>query len=1105
MRSYTECTAGSDQDDALAVVGIACRLPGATTPEMFWKLLLHGRSAITEAPAGRWENTSPDDGGIRLGGFLDAIDLFDADFFGISPREAAAADPQQRLALELAWEAVEESGIVPGTLEGSRTGVFIGAILDDYAALTYRHAPASLTRHTLAGTQRSMIANRVSYHLGLRGPSLTVDSGQSSSLVAVHLACESLRRGESTLALAGGVHLNLLAESTLRVARFGGLSPDGRCHTFDARANGYVRGEGGGAVLLKPLARALADGDRIHCVIRGSAINNDGAAEGLTVPDAQAQQDVLREACRQAGVAPADLQYVELHGTGTRVGDPIEAAALGAAVGTARAPDSPLAVGSAKTNVGHLEGGAGIVGLLKTVLSVEHGRLPPSLNFATPNPEIPLDALNLRVPRQPEPWPQPDRPRLAGVSSFGLGGTNCHVVVAEAPVPGPTGRGRQRTGGAVPWLLSGRSATALRAQAERLHRYIEDHPDLDPADTGLALATTRTAFEHRAAVVGERREDFLPGLAALAAGASAAHLVEGVANPGGTVFLFPGQGSQWAGMAVELAGSHPVFADTLSACEKALAPYTDWSLTDVLRGGGSAGPSPLDRVDVVQPVLFAVMVSLAALWGAAGVRPEAVAGHSQGEIAAAHVAGALSLEDAARLVALRSRAVRALSGRGGMASVPLRADALADRLAAWGGRLEVAVVNGPAATVVSGDADALDELLAAFATEGVDARRVAVDYASHSAQVEAIREPLLASLAGIAPRTSDIPFYSTVTGGPVDTACLDADYWYRNLRQTVRFEPTVRALLAAGHRSFVEVSPHPVLTGSLQDIFESALGPGGADSPADADSPGGAAFATGTLRRGDGSRQRFVTSLAQVHVHGAAVDWAAVFADTGARPVPLPTYAFQRERHWLDLTPGGPAAVTPTVVPRGPAVPPVAATAQPDGGSLAQRLAMEPEAEQYRLLLETVRTEAAVVVGRTAESVEVRRPFKEMGFDSPAIVELRNRLGAATGLRLPTSLVFNHPTPAVLAAHLRDLLCGDGPARPPAVLAELDRLEAALAAASLDDGETRDAVAVRLRHLLDRVDHVHRPQRQPNGDLTRTILSATPEEIFDLIDNRGPL
>jgi acyl transferase domain-containing protein len=549
---------------AIAIVGISCRLPGAADPRAFWRLLREGESAISEAPPDRWEawQSASDElaPGARFGGFLEHVDRFDPAFFRISPREAAAIDPRQRLALELCWEALEDCAVVPADLRDSHTGVFVGAIADDYADLLHARGAEAVTRHALTGLHRGLIANRVSYTLGLRGPSLTVDTGQSSSLVAVHLACESLRRGESSVALAGGVHLNLSPASALAASRFGGLSPDGRCFTFDARASGYVRGEGGGVVVLKPLSAALADGDPVYCVLHGSAVNNDGGGDGLTAPNQAAQEELLRLAYRRAGVRRSDVQYVELHGTGTPLGDRVEAGALGAVLGAGRSAGDPLAVGSAKTNVGHLEGAAGIVGLLKVALCIEHGELPPSLNFERPAPDLPLEELRLQVQRDLSAWPgeevDGERPRLAGVSSFGVGGTNCHVVVGAGTEATP-GRGRPGTAvaegagplgaGALAWVVSGRGHVALRDQARRLVEHLDTHPGLDAGDVARALALHRTSFDQRAVVLGEDLRKLSDGVRALAEGAPAPNVLEGEAaarGGGGVVFVFPGQGSQ---------------------------------------------------------------------------------------------------------------------------------------------------------------------------------------------------------------------------------------------------------------------------------------------------------------------------------------------------------------------------------------------------------------------------------------------------------------------------------------------------------------------------------------------------------------------------------
>ncbi|MFF4402800.1 beta-ketoacyl synthase N-terminal-like domain-containing protein, partial [Streptomyces sp. NPDC001480] len=1013
------------KDEPIAVVGMACRLPQAADVRAFWKLLEEGRDAITDVPADRWDvdelydpdYSAPGKVSVRRGGFLDRVDRFDAAFFGIAPREAAMMDPQQRLALELGWEAMEDARIVPGDLKGSRTGVFVGAASGDYTALLHQRGLEAITQHTLTGNHRAIIANRVSYLLGVHGPSLTVDAAQASSLVAVHLACQSLLRGESDVALAGGVNLNLAVEGAVTISKFGGLSPDGRAYTFDSRANGFVRGEGGGVVVLKPLARALADGDRVHCVIRGSAVNNDGATPTLTTPDAQAQAAVIRAAHERAGVDPADVAYVELHGTGTKVGDPIEATALGDALGRARNAGTPLLVGSAKTNVGHLESAAGIVGLIKTALSIRHERIPASLNFAEPNPAIDLDALNLRVPTETVSWPADGgRPAVAGVSSFGMGGTNCHVVLAASPEQAgeETAPAPEAAGGVLPFLLSAKSAGALRGAAERLATTVADESVRLP-DVARSLVASRSVFERRAVVVAADRTELLAGLRGIASGEAPGSVAEGVAGGDGrAVFVFPGQGSQWTGMAAELYETAPAFRARLDECAAALEEFTDWSLPDVLRG--TPGAPSLDSVGVVQPALWAMMVSLAELWRSYGVEPSAVVGHSQGEIAAAVVAGALSLRDGARVVALRSQLLEALSGRGTMASAALSAADAEQALLPWAGRIGVAAVNGPATTVVSGDLDAVEEFLAQCETRGVWARRVAVSIASHSPHVEELRERLLALLADVTPRSSVVPLYSTVTGDRIDTAGMDAGYWYRNLRGTVLFEPAVRALLAAGHRLFVESSPHPVLTSPLQDTAAHAL-----------DDADGAVASVGSLRRDDGGLRRFLHHAALAHAGGAPVDWTTVLDGLGVadRLTDLPTYAFDRKRYWL---PDGRRTAVPAAAPA-PAV--AAADDEPEAheaeaaSPLQARVLAAPDAERARIVLDAVRTQAALVLGHERpEDVEAQHTFRELGFDSLTVVELRNRLSAASGLRLPPSMMFDHPTPAALAGHVLAELLG---------------------------------------------------------------------------------
>ncbi|WP_245556026.1 type I polyketide synthase, partial [Nocardia cerradoensis] len=983
--------------NAVAIVGMSCRMPGAADLDGYWQLLRDGRAAIGAAPAGR-ENIT------ERAGFLSTAGDFDADFFGISPNEARAIDPQQLLALELGWEALEDAGLTATASDGRRYGVFLGCTGSDFAELLASQGGPGVGRHSLWGVGRGIIANRVSNYFGFGGPSVLVDSAQASSLVAVHLACESLRSGESELALAGGLNLILSPTSSERIEQFGAQSALGACYTFDARADGFVRGEGGAMVVLKSLDRAIADGDRIHAVIRGSAVATGNERRVLSAPSRDAQAAAIRTALAAAAVDAPSVQYVELHGTGTPAGDPVEAAALGDTYGPDR--DTPLAVGSVKTNIGHLEGASGIAGLVKTVLCLSRRELVASLNFETPNPRIPLGDLGLRVVTDTEGWPAA-AVRRAGVSSFGMGGSNAHVIVEEAPGAGPATADDDT--GAVAWVVSARSEGGVRAQAARLREWLLRHPEPTAADVGFSLLTTRARMEWRGSVVGRDRDDLLAGLAALADPAAPAVAIEpavGRAAPRRIAFVFPGQGSQWEGMALGLLDAGGAFAESIAECDAALAPYVDWSLTAVLRGAHDA--PPLDRVDVVQPVLFAVMVSLARMWRAAGVEPDVVIGHSQGEIAAAHIAGGLSLSDAARVVALRSRAVaEELAGQGAMASIGLGADALRERLASYGDRLSMAAVNGPAQSVIAGDVEAVAEFVAACAGDGVWARRIPVDYASHSKAVERLRSRLLTELAPIRPRTGSVPMVSTVTAERVDAAELDAGYWYRSLREPVRFADAVTALIADGVDGFVEASPHPVLTMGVGVTAEAA-------------GAGAEVAVVGSLRRGEGGPERFLASLAQAFCAGMPVAPRALVP--GGTRVDLPPYAFQR-RAVASATPAARAATAARI-------PEVEAggdeqTADWDDTPLARRLRDAPEYQHDALVLDIVREQAAAVLGHeSAEAIHPTLPFTEFGFDSVSGVQLQNRLTRATGIALPASLVFDHPTATAVATLLRERITG---------------------------------------------------------------------------------
>ncbi|WP_433343020.1 SDR family NAD(P)-dependent oxidoreductase [Micromonospora sp. CA-111912] len=881
--------AGSaDADDPVVIVGMACRYPGGVTgPDELWRLAESGGDAIGEFPADRgWDldalfGAGPDRPGTSLtrrGGFLYDAAEFDAVFFGISPREALTTDPQQRLLLTAAWEAFEHAGIDPATVRESRTAVFAGVMHHDYAPRVHT-VPAGLEGHLVTGNTSSVVSGRLSYVFGLRGPAVTVDTACSSSLVALHLAVQSLRRGECTLALAGGVSVMSTPEMFVEFSRLRGLAPDGRCKSFAAGADGTAWAEGAGLLVLERLSDARRHGHRVWAVVRGSAVNQDGASNGLSAPSGPAQEQVIQEALADAGLAPGDIDAVEAHGTGTPLGDPIEARSLIATYGRDRPDGRPLLLGSLKANIGHAQAAAGVGGVIKMVQALRHGVLPGLLHLDRPTGHVDWEDSGLRLLDATTTWPWTGRPRRAGVSSFGISGTNAHVLLEE-PAPEPAPGRRPEPPAALPWVVSGRSPRALRAQAARLRDLLHGEPETDLADLARALTAHRHAHEHRAVVVGTGRDELLRGLDAVACGLPAPGVSTGRARPGHRpVLVFPGQGTQWTGMAVRLLESSPVFAASMRECGRALAPFVDRSLPGVL--GDAAA---LRHVDVVQPALWAVMVSLAAVWRSFGVEPAAVVGHSQGEIAAACVAGALSLSDGARVVCLRARAIRALSGRGGMMSVQLPRAAAQRHLRPWQGRISIAAVNGPRSTVVSGDPDALDALGEQLAAEDVRLSRLPVDYASHSAQVERLRERLLTELAGIRPRTSDMPFHSTLTGGIIDTAGLDAEYWYRNLRHTVEFEGAIRALHAAGHRTFVEASPRAVLTMDVQEILD------------EGDRPG---TALGTLRRDDGGLDRLLTSIAEAYVIGLGVRWEPALAAGARGRVGLPTYAFQTERFWL--------------------------------------------------------------------------------------------------------------------------------------------------------------------------------------------------------------
>ncbi|MRH92369.1 SDR family NAD(P)-dependent oxidoreductase [Nocardia sp. SYP-A9097] len=885
--------------DPVVIVSVGCRFPGGVqSMDDLWDIAAGGRDVLTTFPLDRgWDidrlyDPDPDKAGrtyTRAGGFVDGVADFDTGVFGISAREALAMDPQQRLMLEVTWEALERAGISPESLRGSATGVYTGVTYFDYAGRLTGRVSEEAERYLTESSTGSVVSGRVAYSLGLEGPAVTVDTACSSSLVALHVAAQALRAGECSLAFAGGVTVMATPGVFIGFARKQGLAPDGRCKAFAEAADGTGFSEGAGVVVLERYSDAVRLGHPVLAMLAGSAVNQDGASNGLAAPNGPAQQRVIRQALASAGLSAGEVDAVEAHGTGTALGDPIEAQALLATYGQGR--ETPLWLGSIKSNIGHTQAAAGIAGVIKMVAALRAETLPATLHIDAPSTHVDWSAGAVELLTAPRPWPAGDRPRRAGVSSFGISGTNAHVILAEAPAEPVAELGVAPA--VLPLVLSAAADEALSAQARRLLTHLEQHPDLGLADIARTLVTGRAVFDRRAVVVGGDRNQLLAGLAALAADAPHPDLVRGAATAiDAPVFVFPGHGSQWAGMACELLDSSPVFADQLRECARAIEEFVDWSLIDVLRG--IPGAPEADRLDVVQPALFAVQVALLRLWAEFDIRPAAVIGHSQGEIVAAYAAGALSLAEAAELVTRRGLALLPLADSGAMVTVPLPVDRVRERLTRFAGRLEIGAVNSPSSTVVSGDAAAVDELLGEFRGEQIRARRVAIRYGSHSRCVEAVSERLATDLT-ITGSASSVTFFSTVTGDELDTTTLDATHWYRNVREPVHFERAVRAAYQRGYRTFVEISAHPVLTFALQETLDEV------GESADT-------FIGGSLRRRDGGLERFVKSVAALWVSGGNPVWDRHFAESGARGVELPTYPFQRSRYWLDPLPPTDAA-----------------------------------------------------------------------------------------------------------------------------------------------------------------------------------------------------
>nr|WP_051838224.1 type I polyketide synthase [Streptomyces sp. NRRL WC-3742] len=1008
--------------EPVAIVGMACRLPGGVrAPEDLWRLLAEGRDAVGDFPADRgWDldtlfdedPATPGTSYARQGGFLDGAGEFDAAFFGLGPREALAMDPQQRLLLEAAWRTFESAALDPAALRGSRTGVYVGMIGQDYAPRPHEVA-GELDGHFMTGNAGSVASGRLAYHFGLLGPALTVDTACSSSLVAMHLAARSLRSRESDLALAGGACVLAHPRVFLEFSRQRGLAPDGRCKAFAAGADGTGLAEGVGLLLLERLSDARANGHRVLAVLRGSAVNQDGPSNGLTAPSGPAQEAVIREALDDARLTPDQVDAVEAHGTGTTLGDPIEARALLAVYGRGER-ERPLRLGSLKSNIGHTQAAAGVAGVIKLILSLRHETLPASLHLDAPTPHVDWSSGAVELLTEAAPWPRGERPRRAAVSSFGISGTNAHLVLEEAPdsPPAEPGAAPAEPGAAPadrPWLLTARTPEALREHALALAAHAEAGAADSAQETAHWLGHGRARFPHRAAVLTDRPREIAAALRALAAGRAHPALVRGpaaVTAPARAAWTFSGQGSQHPGMGRELHAEHQEFAKALDEVCDALDPHLERPLRDVMFAEpGTAHAALLDRTRYTQPALFAHQSALARLLGTRLPPPVAVLGHSVGEVSAAHLAGVFDLESAAALVAARARLMDELpAGAGAMLSVQAPEERLTELLAPYGQALGLAAVNGPASTVVSGDAAAVAELDRELTGLGLRTRRLRVSHAFHSAHLDPVLERFHAEAQRITYRAPGLPVISNLTGETADPQRIAGPrYWTEQIRATVRFAQGVRTLRDRhGVTAYLELGPHSTLSALTAAIHPEAV------------------HLAAQLRERPQPRA-LAAALAGAEVHGLAVA-RPVGPAPAADPDTVPGHPFATTVHWL-ATPG-PSGAAPAGTPAPPAAAP-SATEDPavDPAELLRRWTDARAPERTALLLALVQEQAAAALGYTDPArIGAAERFQDLGFSSFSVLDLRNRLGAATGLTLSPMVAFDHPVPAELAAHLDQLL-----------------------------------------------------------------------------------
>ncbi len=884
-----------NSNEPIAVIGMSCRFPGANNPESFWQLLREGVDMITEVPADRWPKKAfyhpdPSVPGKAIsywGGFLDNVDQFDPFFFGISPIEAKHMDPQQRLLLDLAYEAFDNAGQIKENLDGSDTGVFVGISINEYSQLQFND-PLQINSHSGTGSALSIAANRISYFFNFRGPSMAIDTACSSSLTAVHLACQSIRNRECRMAVAGGVNIILSPAHSIAFTKAGVLAPDGRCKTFDADANGYVRGEGGGLIVLKKLSSAIADGDPIQALILGSAMKQDGRTNGLIAPSREGQEALLREAYKAAGVSPGSVQYVEAHGTGTLLGDSIEAKALGEVVGVDR-KNNFCAIGSVKTNIGHLEAAAGIAGIIKVILSIKHKALPPSLHYHSPNPHIPFDELNLKVNNELSPWPVNSNPMLAGISSFGFGGTNVHIVVSEAGNMryGNENNDQINSNVSQSYLLplSAKSHEALQSTAADFLKLLAPDSTIAANDLCYACGLRRSQFDHRFVTIGNSKKELYRSLHAFLKDEHDANVFlskEAHNRQPKLAFVFSGQGGQWYGMGHELLKKEPVFYKAIEKTDKVIQKHFSWSLMNELCTEQTG--SRLNEIDVLQPAIFAIQVALFELLKSWGITPDAVAGHSMGEVAAAYSAEILTLENAVNIICSRSKLLKTLSGKGSMIATELSAEQAEELVKKYDNDIAIGVINSPTSTVLSGNPETISKVMDSLHQQNLFCKQVNVDVASHSPQIDLLRTEMLELLKDIHPRSANIPFYSTVTGSRSDNINFDADYWIDNLRKPVLFSNTIGQLLDNGYSMFIEVGPHPVLLSSIQQSLKPhhrhiSLLP--------------------SLRREEPEQEIMFKTLAALYTNGFTINWKNIYPDAG-KYVLLPPIPWQRQRYWID-------------------------------------------------------------------------------------------------------------------------------------------------------------------------------------------------------------